>query len=209
MPTDTFFRLPEEKRQRIFQAAISEFASCHYNEASINRIIKEAQIPRGSFYQYFQDKEDLFFYVFEQISKEKVELYRNYPMPEDAGFADTILAVIPAILEWIDTKPLYYQVGMRLNEESGLWNQELFSHFSDGQELLISMLKKDQDQGLIRRDIDLTLVAQIYLSISQQVLKEYYEGTNGRENVYSFLNRFFDILQNGIAAPKKEGDHHG
>lgn len=205
MPTDTFFRLPTEKRQRIFQAAITEFASHSYKEASINRIIKEAQIPRGSFYQYFDGKEDLFFHIFEQISKEKVELYQNYPIDEDAGFMDTILAVTPAILKWIDTKPLYYQIGMRLNEEDGLWNQDLFSHFPDGRQLLISMLKKDQDRGLIRGDVDLALVAQIYLSISRQVLKEYYEGSNGQDNVYRFLRRFFDILQNGIAAPKKGG----
>lgn len=34
-----------------------------FNEASINQIIKEAGIPRGSFYMYFQDKEDLFRYL--------------------------------------------------------------------------------------------------------------------------------------------------
>ena len=60
MPTDTFFRLPEEKRARILEGAWSEFTAVPYAEASINRIVQTSRIPRGSFYQYFEDKNDLF-----------------------------------------------------------------------------------------------------------------------------------------------------
>ena len=63
MPTSTFFRLPEEKRQRLIDAAWEEFSRASFSDASINRIIHEARIPRGSFYQYFTDKEDLFWYL--------------------------------------------------------------------------------------------------------------------------------------------------
>ncbi len=63
MPTDTFFRLPEEKRQKLLCAARGEFARAAFPEVSINRIIQKAEIPRGSFYQYFQGKEDLFRYL--------------------------------------------------------------------------------------------------------------------------------------------------
>lgn len=63
MPKDTFSRLPEEKKNRIIDAAKKEFTISSYQEASINKIIKNAGIPRGSFYQYFEDKRDLFIYV--------------------------------------------------------------------------------------------------------------------------------------------------
>ena len=65
MPSTTFFHLPEEKRQRLLGAARAEFVRVPYEEASINRIIREAGIPRGSFYMYFTDKEDLFRYLME------------------------------------------------------------------------------------------------------------------------------------------------
>lgn len=55
----TFYNLPEEKRQRIIDAILKEFSSSHPEKASINRIIKAANISRGSFYQYFDDKVDL------------------------------------------------------------------------------------------------------------------------------------------------------
>lgn len=65
MPTHTFFRLPEEKRQRLTEAAWGEFSRCSFAEASINQIVQNARVSRGSFYQYFADKEDLFFYLLE------------------------------------------------------------------------------------------------------------------------------------------------
>ena len=55
MPTSTFYRLPEEKRDRLMKAVWKEFTRVPYTEASINRIILGAKIPRGSFYQYFLD----------------------------------------------------------------------------------------------------------------------------------------------------------
>lgn len=63
MPTSTFFRLPEEKRQRLLDAAREEFSQARFSDVSINRLIQNAHIPRGSFYQYFADKEDLFGYL--------------------------------------------------------------------------------------------------------------------------------------------------
>lgn len=65
MPKQTFFNLPEEKRELLIQSAKKEFSRVPLNEASIANIIKSASIPRGSFYQYFEDKEDAFYYILE------------------------------------------------------------------------------------------------------------------------------------------------
>ena len=69
MPSSTFFHLPEEKRQRLLAAARAEFARVPYEEASVNRMIQAAGIPRGSFYMYFTDKEDLFRYLMERYGR--------------------------------------------------------------------------------------------------------------------------------------------
>jgi AcrR family transcriptional regulator len=63
MPTRTFFNLSEEKRRKLLLAARREFARAPFPDASINQIIQSAGIPRGSFYMYFSDKADLFFYL--------------------------------------------------------------------------------------------------------------------------------------------------
>ena len=72
MPKETVYSRPGEKRKRIMAAAEREFLENSFEAASINRIIKEAAIPRGSFYQYFEDKKDIFLYI---VSTHKNEAF--------------------------------------------------------------------------------------------------------------------------------------
>lgn len=77
MCKETFLRLPEEKRNRILDAAWEEFTSVSFTKASINRIIRRAEIPRGSFYQYFDDKDDLFHYLMKEVREQFADGYRR------------------------------------------------------------------------------------------------------------------------------------
>lgn len=63
MPTGTFFNLPEEKRERLIQGAMEEFVQVPLYKASVSNIILNAGISRGSFYQYFEDINDLYYYL--------------------------------------------------------------------------------------------------------------------------------------------------
>lgn len=71
------FRLPEEKRARILEGAWSEFTAVPYAEASINRIVQTSRIPRGSFYQYFEDKNDLFLTLIDEIRDQFLDLFHD------------------------------------------------------------------------------------------------------------------------------------
>ncbi len=64
MPSERFLKLSEEKQRRILKAAVDEFARVPFENVSINQIIREADISRGSFYTYFEDKRDLLAYIF-------------------------------------------------------------------------------------------------------------------------------------------------
>jgi AcrR family transcriptional regulator len=68
LPKPTFFNLSTEKQESLINAAKKEFSRVPLYEASISNIIKDAEIPRGSFYQYFHDKEDVFFFLLENYS---------------------------------------------------------------------------------------------------------------------------------------------
>ena len=70
MPKQTFLSLPEDKQNTLVQSAKKEFSRVPLHEASIANIIKDAGIPRGSFYQYFEDKEDLYYYLLNQVAQE-------------------------------------------------------------------------------------------------------------------------------------------
>ena len=77
MCTDTFLRLPEEKRTRFLDAAWEEFGRVKFGDVSINQIIRRAGIPRGSFYQYFAGKEELFDYLVLDVQARFVETFRT------------------------------------------------------------------------------------------------------------------------------------
>lgn len=73
LPTQTFFNLPEKKRRNLIDAAEKEFARVPLHEASVSNIVKAAGIPRGSFYQYFKDKDDLYFYLLNEETENRKE----------------------------------------------------------------------------------------------------------------------------------------
>ncbi len=77
MPKITFFNLNIEKREKIKKAIINEFSKHTIAKASISNIVEEAQIPRGSFYQYFEDKEDALKYIIDEFIKIEKEEIKN------------------------------------------------------------------------------------------------------------------------------------
>ena len=87
MPKETFFNLSEDKRARIETVAIEEFAENSLNSASVNTIVSKAGIAKGSFYQYFENLEDLYQHILKIAQKRKLGLISSLPSP--SGNMDT------------------------------------------------------------------------------------------------------------------------
>ena len=66
MPKITFHNLAAEKQLKLMTAIQNEFSRVPLQLASISNIVKEAKVPRGSFYQYFDDKEDAYYFLLSQ-----------------------------------------------------------------------------------------------------------------------------------------------
>lgn len=73
MPTITFEKLSDDKKDIIESAAVKEFSTYTYDQVSINRIIQDINMPRGSFYLYFENKEDLYLYIIKKYIDFSVE----------------------------------------------------------------------------------------------------------------------------------------
>ncbi len=82
MPKATFFNLPQEKQNRILEIAAGEFAAHPYNVASISKIVRQAGIAKGSFYQYFEDKKGLYQTLIEIGTDAKLNLLEELPAPD-------------------------------------------------------------------------------------------------------------------------------
>lgn len=74
MPTVTWARLDGDRRGAVLSAAEAEFAAHGFSGGSLNVIARRAGVAKGSLFQYFADKRDLYAYVSDQASQ-RVRVY--------------------------------------------------------------------------------------------------------------------------------------
>ncbi|OJE38478.1 TetR/AcrR family transcriptional regulator [Bacillus thuringiensis] len=98
MPKQTFFNLEREKKEVLIQAAMKEFSRVPLFEASISNIIKDAGIPRGSFYQYFEDKEDVFFFLLNDHSKRDNDKFISIIKENEGDLFDSYIELYQYLL---------------------------------------------------------------------------------------------------------------
>lgn len=72
---DTFEKIDTTKKSRILNAAFKEFAEKGYEDASTNRIAKNAEISKGTLFYHFDNKENLFIYLIDKSVKIMDEIY--------------------------------------------------------------------------------------------------------------------------------------
>ncbi len=73
----TFYNLPPEKRAKIIDVTKKEFLKGNKQKITINTVIKNAGISRGSFYQYFDDKLDLVELVADDTTSRMIEFIQD------------------------------------------------------------------------------------------------------------------------------------
>jgi len=119
MPKETFFNLPADKRQKILNVAIAEFAQNDYDSASISRMVANAGIAKGSFYQYFENKMDLYRYLFDLMAERKQELLNTEPPDPKMGIFDQMRWLAQAGVEFELAYPQLSQIGYRAGQGIG------------------------------------------------------------------------------------------
>ena len=149
MPTSTYFRLPEEKRERLLAACWSEMTRTRFADMSINRIISDAHIPRGSFYQYFVDKEDMIRYLLADMREYFVNLLRRILSDHRGDLFAIPLSSFDQFVSQRGTDPIldrFIQV-LRLNPG---WDTQAFMTSSPG--MLPDQLWELVDPSMIREN---------------------------------------------------------
>lgn len=207
MPTDTFYNLNEEKRNRIIQAAIKEFSIYAYDDSNISNIVNNACIARGSFYQYFEDKEDLYIYILTMVTNEKVK----YLSPilaeiETKNFFEVFGGLYKAGFEFARKNPQYYKIGdLFLKRPNASVKDKLYSlGMKESDSFFISMIEKGKERGELRKDMDTELMAHfiyaINFTLGEELMKKC--GLYEEERIQKFVEQLIEIIKNGIATPR-------
>jgi AcrR family transcriptional regulator len=158
----TFENISEEKREKILDVAISEFASKGYNATNINIIAKKAEISIGSMYSYFDSKEALFltimesgFHILEKVIKE-IDI-------DNSSTIDIFERLLLAARDYAISYPEFNQIYLDSTTQ-GLSN--LSKKLSNKMESISAdfyrtIINKDKAKGIIRKDADEHLLAFI------------------------------------------------
>ena len=200
MPKDTFYNLSDDKKRKIFDAAVQEFSTRRFSEASINQIVKIAGIPRGSFYQYFNDKEDIYLYMFSEIKKEKQEIISGAAtLKPDADFFEAYLHNARVLLEWGKTRPEYNRVGMLMEMDDSEFIAKLRRMSTESFAKLREMIERDKQRGLIKPEIDSDLVVDMIYTLNMNYLiKEYYRTVFDEGIFLTKVSDIINIIKEGI-----------
>ena len=197
MPKKTFYNLNEEKRQGIFKAAVREFATRKFSEASLNQIVKAAKIPWGSFYQYFDDKEDLYLYVIEEISKYKWDALKQVGVEDvDGDFFDTIKEKIMALIQLGKYNPDYAQIAIFQEMDDSEFIRKLRG---DSTKPWKQIIERDKKRGVIKPEIDADVMIDMFYNF---VLMNFYKVSLDEDKFMTRLDIAIKIMREGVIVDK-------
>lgn len=209
MPTERFLRLPKEKIEAIRIAAAKEFMRVPLEEASINRIVHDADISRGSFYTYFEDKQDLLKWLIYAQAEQHFNSYIER-LRENGGDLWDMLENV-------------FDRGMDLMERAGLINifQNLIKSAkfmdifrgdpeSDPQvcrenQRFMKLLYEniDQDKAPISREA-LNELIEMHMVVFIMSIKRFFRDGEAREEASEYYKRHIHMLHYGICAYRSD-----
>lgn len=203
MPSNTFLNLPEDKQTRLMDAASREFSAKPYNEASINKIIQEAGIPRGSFYMYFQDKEELFRYLVRGYVEQLLMVLEEALLREGGDVFAAMRALFDYVWEKREERALGGMGAMSaiISRNGGMQRGALLDLLDSGEAL--ERLRQSVNPALLdlRREEDLDDLLAVLLSVAGPLL---YAGIEAGDapGYREHLDGILDILRRGMAKNK-------
>jgi AcrR family transcriptional regulator len=163
MPKPTFFNLPPEKRETIMNAAIEEFAEYGLENASTNRIVKNSGIAKGSFYQYFEDKQDVFMHMLHLIEQKELEFFKNEHPPDlNMDVFHYYSWMIKKGMEFGLAHPRAIQAAWRVLLGEGLYYGKNLAGYRDKtKQALTMMIKLAMERGEVDPSVDVELAVMV------------------------------------------------
>ncbi|MBC8317124.1 MAG: TetR/AcrR family transcriptional regulator [Desulfobulbaceae bacterium] len=175
MVSKTFINLAEDKKKAVLQSAVREFARLGYQKASLNTIVRDASISKGSLYQYFQNKEALFHYIFEQFVFLVKRSVQGGGDVSSLHFFSKVRQVFWAGIHFVDYYPEYFQMYLKVLFEADVPGREnllarvhLFSS-----EYFGPLCDEAREKGEIRDDIPAETVIFMIDALISSLLQGY------------------------------------
>jgi TetR/AcrR family transcriptional regulator len=172
-----FKKLAPEKQDKVFQAAVGEFATHGYRNASMNNLVKTAGISKGSLFQYFRTKSDLFDKIVEiALSRVKQFLRKVRDDTAKLTFFERLERMLRAGFSFIDEHPLLAKVYFQLLQsgEAPFGSERMIFLRQQANEFLAELIEDGIARKEIREDLDVRRLAFLMNCILETLLRGYY-----------------------------------
>jgi AcrR family transcriptional regulator len=171
MAKNTFLNLKKEKRETFLNAFFREFTMRKYDDASISRVLKELGLAKGSFYQYFENKLDLFIYLQQICGQSKQGHLQDVHRNDFNSFWDYWRALYKGELNFDREHPLKsnfaYSLSQNIDSPSLKEMAAIFNRQTvHGMTILI---QPEIDNGKFRKDIPAEKLAFYLVKTSEQM----------------------------------------
>ncbi len=104
-----FLNIEPEKRERVLNASINEFALKGFKNASTNEIVKEAGISKGLLFHYFANKKQLYLFLHDYLMEIMKEEYFHKPWIEERDFLEKMRMASLTKLELFRKHPMIFK----------------------------------------------------------------------------------------------------
>lgn len=200
MPTNTFFNLPAEKKHKILKAANKEFARVPLEQASIKNIVEDAEIARGSFYQYFENKQDLFDYIMTSktgdMEKKLMEMIEN----ENGNIINIFINMYDHLIEVGKIRrnnKLFRQIFENIKTSDNLMLTRKEEMNKKLEKTLQDLYSKNKDILNIKDEEEFKLVIEILAAITRRRIVASLKYKNSAEARKDFLKEI-EYIKRGI-----------
>jgi len=201
MATRRYYNLPDEKRNRILTAALEEYGERGVDGARVSGIVRRAGIPRGSFYQYFADMDDLLAEVFEHVTAEKMRFMAGaLRQAGQVPFADYVELTFDAGLDFAARHPRIVALGKALYSTANQTAQALVAEARQmGIEHYRVLVETDQAAGRLRPDVDARVLATFVMTVFSDVIGAMLlNQAGGKYDRSAIAQTLFAVLREGI-----------
>lgn len=168
MPSSTWDNLDPAKRDRVLRAATREFGTHGFSPGSLNVIARSAGVAKGSLFQYFADKLELYAVVCDAVSggiRDTMTARMAATLPADLEFFDLVESVLDLWVDYFADHPLERGLTAATNfeidpEARAAVRRVAHRHYL---EVLSPLLARAQQRGDLRADADVDVLTAYLL----------------------------------------------
>ena len=209
MPKQTFLNLPAEKRQAIVNAAMDEFAEYGFEAASINRIVENGGISKGSFYQYFSDKMDVFKHLIDLLAQEKTEFFKDmHPPGSNQSVFGYFRWLMKIGMEFNTKNPKLVKAVARVMLNEGMYYGQFFADArKQTLDALADMIERAKQNGEMDKNVDTGMAATV-MDAWSNIISAYIlnEGMQKKDimkwvhtpKVQKYIDDMLSIMEHGL-----------